>query len=378
MNTAVLKSRGARLAAGMPETNATEPSGAPRPERPKAAKWVLLTSSKGGSGKTTTAYNLAAVAANDGLRVGVVDLDIQGALTQWWRLRPPEAPPIRHFHATMDSFQGALDKAAAVELDLVIIDTESMQTRGGQSGCPCHDLLALGGTEARIALPKGILERVVQNRRADIQKGLHCRPGPAHLLRLVHPLGHDLVHRALDERGRDRLPAPTPGGIGHQRSRIALEVAQQAGDVALEAVNPSRLIHLLASGPAEQGGEPVPASCPAPMPQAPLRAFQIAHGVADEGRLKVAGRLQRVLKAHRGVPLIEHGHGARQHLALQPPQPGIAVAQHCGRRVRGHARCGKRLPEGLGRSRLAIPGEGEAVLDAVGTDHLARDHLEVA
>src|SRR3982751_1613630 len=26
---------------------------------------------------------------------------------------------------------------------------ESMQTRGGQSGCPCHDLLALGGTQAR-------------------------------------------------------------------------------------------------------------------------------------------------------------------------------------------------------------------------------------
>src|SRR4028118_403962 len=103
MNTAVLKSRGVRLTAGKPETNATEPSEAPRPKRSKAAKWVLLTSSKGGSGKTTTAYNLAAFAANDGLRVGVVDLDIQGALTQWWRLRPPGAPAIQQFHATTDS-----------------------------------------------------------------------------------------------------------------------------------------------------------------------------------------------------------------------------------------------------------------------------------
>ena len=94
-----------------------------RTGRPNLAKWVLLTSSKGGSGKTTTAYNLAAFAANDGIRVGVVDLDIQGALTQWWRLRPPEAPLIRHFHATMDTFQGALDRAAAAELELVIIDT---------------------------------------------------------------------------------------------------------------------------------------------------------------------------------------------------------------------------------------------------------------
>jgi chromosome partitioning protein len=123
VSTAVLKPRRARRVSGRLEPNAIEPSEAPRPEHPKSTKWVLLTSSKGGSGKTTTAYNIAAFAANDGLRVGVVDLDIQGALTQWWRLRPKEAPLIRHFHATMDSFQGALDRAAAADLELVIIDT---------------------------------------------------------------------------------------------------------------------------------------------------------------------------------------------------------------------------------------------------------------
>jgi len=61
----------------------------------RKAKKILLTSAKGGSGKTTTAYNLAAFAANDGLRVGIVDLDIQGALTNWWRLRPAEARAIQ-------------------------------------------------------------------------------------------------------------------------------------------------------------------------------------------------------------------------------------------------------------------------------------------
>src|SRR5271165_4919270 len=43
-------------------------------------------------------------------------------------------------------------------------------------------------------------------------------------------------------------------------------------------------------------------------------------------RAKTAGRLQRVLETHRGMPPVEHDRGVRQRLALQPPQTGIAVA----------------------------------------------------
>jgi hypothetical protein len=43
-----------------------------------------------------------------------------------------------------------------------------------------------------------------------------------------------------------------------------------------------------------------------------------------------------------------------------------------------HTGCGKRLRERFGRGRLAVAGEGEAVLDAVDVNHLARDHLEMA
>lgn len=87
------------------------------------ARMMLLTSAKGGSGKTTTAYNLAAFAANDGLRVGIVDLDVQGALTNWWRMRPAEAPEIWHFHAGMNDFTHAIKAAERAKLDLIIVDT---------------------------------------------------------------------------------------------------------------------------------------------------------------------------------------------------------------------------------------------------------------
>jgi len=65
------------------------------------------------------------------------------------------------------------------------------------------------------------------------------------------------------------------------------------------------------------------------MPQAPLRTFQSANRLVGQvrvGRAQAAGRLQRVLKAYRGMPPVEHDRGVRQRLALQPPQPGIAVA----------------------------------------------------
>jgi hypothetical protein len=47
------------------------------------------------------------------------------------------------------------------------------------------------------------------------------------------------------------------------RSRVSLEIAQHASDMSVETVGPSRLVHVLAPGSAEEGGEPVPASRPA-------------------------------------------------------------------------------------------------------------------
>ena len=121
MNTAVRRTRASReiqARGGASGRSAQIATGGQRQTRQ-----ILLTSAKGGSGKTTTAYNLAAFAANDGLKVGIVDLDVQGALTNWWRLRPAEAPEIRHFHAGMDDYARALEDAERAKLDLIIVDT---------------------------------------------------------------------------------------------------------------------------------------------------------------------------------------------------------------------------------------------------------------
>lgn len=63
-----------------------EPS--PAPQR------IVVLNTKGGSGKTTIATNLAAYYAAAGRRVALMDLDPQGSSMRWLRQRPAEAPSI--------------------------------------------------------------------------------------------------------------------------------------------------------------------------------------------------------------------------------------------------------------------------------------------
>ena len=114
--------------------------------------------------------------------------------------------------------------------------------------------------------------------------------------------------------------------------------------------------------------------------KAPLRTLQSANRLGGQvcvGRAKAASGLQRVFEAHRGVPPVQHDGGVRQRLALQPPQPGIAVAQHRRRRVRRHAGHCERLLERVGCNRRAVARESEAGLAALSVDHLAGDHLKM-
>jgi len=59
-----------------------------------APRRIVVLNTKGGSGKTTIATNLAAFYAASGRRVALMDLDPQGSSMRWLSQRPSDAPPI--------------------------------------------------------------------------------------------------------------------------------------------------------------------------------------------------------------------------------------------------------------------------------------------
>lgn len=93
------------------------------PPKKRAARWLIISTAKGGSGKTTTARNLAVAAAHEGLRVLVVDTDAQQALARWAARRPEQAPPMTCEAIALTELETHLDRLDALEADVVIVDT---------------------------------------------------------------------------------------------------------------------------------------------------------------------------------------------------------------------------------------------------------------
>jgi len=88
------------------------------------ARWLVVASGKGGSGKTSSSLNLAVYAAHEGLRVVLVDLDRQATLTRWFERRPDEAPAITLWAGGMADAVKAVREIDALErIDLVVVDT---------------------------------------------------------------------------------------------------------------------------------------------------------------------------------------------------------------------------------------------------------------
>lgn len=95
--------------------------GAPQAQPSGVMRRIVLTSPKGGSGKTGTTRNLAVAAAMDGYKVATVDLDPQRSLTRWFEKRPDQATFIQHHEAHMRDVRAVLDEVSG--FDLVLFDT---------------------------------------------------------------------------------------------------------------------------------------------------------------------------------------------------------------------------------------------------------------
>jgi len=61
---------------------------------PKDLRRIVVLNPKGGSGKTTLAFNLAGYLASTGRQVALVDMDRQGSSTRWLSNRPADMPRI--------------------------------------------------------------------------------------------------------------------------------------------------------------------------------------------------------------------------------------------------------------------------------------------
>lgn len=88
---------------------------------PGTVRRLLVSSPKGGCGKTGLSRNLAVAAALSGLNVGTLDLDKQATLTKWWGRRPEGMSAITHYQAEMVDAESIVRDI--VEHDLLIIDT---------------------------------------------------------------------------------------------------------------------------------------------------------------------------------------------------------------------------------------------------------------
>lgn len=87
----------------------------------KPLKIISVVAQKGGTGKTTLAVNLAALAAKEGLQVGLIDCDPQASAASWWRTR--EAEDITLIERPASDLPMILEAAKNDGLDLLIVDT---------------------------------------------------------------------------------------------------------------------------------------------------------------------------------------------------------------------------------------------------------------
>lgn len=98
------------------------------------SKIILIASQKGGVGKSTTAVNIAAVLANQGNDVLLVDSDRQASVSEWWaerKLNHPDNPKIaciQKYGELDDTLTDLSNRYQYVIVDVTGRDSEEMRS----------------------------------------------------------------------------------------------------------------------------------------------------------------------------------------------------------------------------------------------------------
>jgi chromosome partitioning protein len=83
---------------------------------------ITFASSKGGAGKSTCSAAIAGALAARGSAVTLIDLDVNGTLTRWYKHHADRLPSITVVQATPSTLTQLLAKAASNSSDHIIID----------------------------------------------------------------------------------------------------------------------------------------------------------------------------------------------------------------------------------------------------------------
>ena len=139
---------------------------------------ITIAQQKGGAGKTTLVAHLAVALSQRGFRVAVVDIDPQGSLTQWHKIREDrygEGYTGLHFSALSGWRVGTEVSRLRRHYDFILIDSPPHVETEARTAIRQADLLLvpvqpsptdLWATQATIQLAKaeGIPLRIVMNR----------------------------------------------------------------------------------------------------------------------------------------------------------------------------------------------------------------------
>ena len=155
-------------------------------------KKIAVVSQKGGAGKTSLSVNLAAIAAQDGLSVAIVDLDNQTSSCLWGDRRETneDLPEVTVASVQPNRLNKVLE-AIEEEVDLCLIDTSPNSESATMSAVknadfsliPCRpsyaDVAAIGSTVELVNISNqvqnaGIVINCAKNKSVatDARKGL--------------------------------------------------------------------------------------------------------------------------------------------------------------------------------------------------------------